>query len=400
MRRYGRFRDRPNSSGVNSVARAGARRYPPGIAPTDPQPPPGPAPNLAPYGWDDRWTARFQAWLTGSAGSAVDDPRPGRVVRHDGAGLMVAVGDDAPIRAMFGPAVDPPPVVGDWVVVDRVPNPVATLPRDALLRRRAAGGEGEQPLVANVDLVLIVCGLDRPVRLGRIQRTMTLANDAGAESLVVLTKADLVGPEVPAEAELTVAEVDPTLRVVTLSARGGRGVDDLLGHIGHRTVALIGESGAGKSTLVNALVADDVAAEGEVRDGDSKGRHTTTSRELHLLASGGVLVDTPGIREVGIFTDVDAVAETFPDIDELAEGCRFRNCVHETEPDCAVRTAIEEGTLDPDRLDRWRDLEAEAAAAELRADPVAARRTGRRRSRIVSEAVRLKYGRDGPPEDR
>jgi len=319
-------------------------------------------------------------------------------VRHDGAGLIVALGDGPPVRAMFGPAVEPPPVVGDWVVVDATPNPVATLPRDALLRRRAAGGDGEQPLVANVDVVLIVCGLDRPVRLGRIQRTMTLANDAGAESLVVLTKADLVGPAVPAEAELTVAEVDPTLRVVTLSARGGWGIDDLLAHVGQRTVALIGESGAGKSTLVNALVADEVAEEGEVRDGDHKGRHTTTSRELHLLAGGGILVDTPGIREVGIFADADAVAETFPDIDELADACRFRDCAHDTEPGCAVRAAVDAGTLAPDRLQRWRDLEAEAAAAALRADPAASHRTNRRLGRIGREAVRQKYGRQGPPE--
>lgn len=316
-------------------------------------------------------------------------------MRHDGAGLVVALGDGPPIRAMFGPAVDPPPVVGDWVVVDRTPNPVATLPRDALLRRRAAGGEGEQALVANVDVVLIVCGLDRPVRLGRIQRTMTLANDAGAESLVVLTKADLVGPEVPAEAELTVAEVDPTLRVVTLSARGGWGIDDLLEHVGHRTVALIGESGAGKSTLVNALVADEVAAEGDVRAGDRKGRHTTTSRELHLLASGGVLVDTPGIREVGIFADAEAVAETFPDIEELTEQCRFRDCAHESEPGCAVTAAVADGSLDPDRLQRWRDLDAEAASSALRADPVASRRTSRAQAKVIREAVRQKQGR--PP---
>ena len=174
-------------------------------------------------------------------------------------------------------------------------------------------------MAANVDLVLVVCGLDRPVRGGRIQRTITIALDAGAESLVVLTKADKVGPEVAAEAEMIAAEVDPALEVVTLSAKGGWGIDDLLERVGTRTVALIGESGAGKSTLVNALMEGDVAAEGDVREGDSKGRHTTTHRELHLLDGGGILVDTPGIREVGIWTDTDAVAESFPEIEELAE---------------------------------------------------------------------------------
>jgi ribosome biogenesis GTPase len=297
---------------------------------------------------------------------------------------MVAL-STGPVRAMFGPPVVPPPVVGDWVVLDRGNTPQATLPRDSLLRRRAAGGEGEQAMAANVDLVLIVCGLDRPVRLGRIQRTMTLANDAGAESLVVLTKADTVGPEVPAAAEVTVAEVDPSLRVVTLSAKGGWGIDDLLAHVGTRTVALIGESGAGKSTLVNALVQTEVAAEGRVRTGDSKGRHTTTSRELHLLDTGGVLVDTPGIREVGIFADPDAVAETFPEIEELTEQCRFSDCAHQSEPGCAVLAAVADGTLDPARLANWRDLEAEAASSALRTDPVAYRRANRQFGKVVKE---------------
>ncbi|MEO6988133.1 MAG: ribosome small subunit-dependent GTPase A [Aquihabitans sp.] len=351
--------------------------------------------SLEAYGWNQRWADRFSAYLASAEAAEVDEPRAGRVVRHDGAGLMVATADHPPHRAMFGRAVTPKPVVGDWVVVDRKWTPMATLPRDSLLRRRAAGGEGEQSLVANVDVVLIVCGLDRPVRLGRIQRTMTLANDAGAESLVVLTKADLVDPDVPAAAVATVAEADPDLEAVILSARGGWGIDDLLARVGTRTVALIGESGAGKSTLVNALVADQVAAEGEVRTGDAKGRHTTTSRELHLLESGGVLVDTPGIREVGIFADPDAVAESFPDIEELVDQCRFTNCGHDSEPGCSVTAAIADGTLDPSRLQRWRDLEAEAEAAELRADPAEQRRRSTRSIRSAAPAVRPRFSRYG-----
>ena len=357
-----------------------------------PTPSPAAAP-LSAYGWDDRWSARLAAYLASPEAAEVVEPLPGRVVRHDGAGLMVALAEAGPVRAMFGRPVVPAPVVGDWVVVDRHRTPQATLPRDSLLRRRAAGGEGEQALVANVDVVLIVCGLDRPVRLGRIQRTMTLANDAGAESLVVLTKADKVGPEVPAEAVRTVAEVDPTLEVVTLSATGGWGIDDLLARVGSRTVALIGESGAGKSTLVNALVEREVAAEGHVRAGDAKGRHTTTSRELHLLDGGGILVDTPGIREVGIFADADAVAETFPDIEELLGTCRFNDCAHEQEPGCAVLAAVAEGRLTPERLANWRALEAEAASAALRSDPAAFRRSGRQRGRQIREAVDEKYKR-------
>lgn len=344
---------------------------------------------LSAYGWDDHWSDRFAAYLASAAATEVEDPAPGRVLRHDGAGLVVALAG-GPVRAMFGPSVSPPPVVGDWVVVDRTHTPQATLPRDSLLRRRAAGGEGEQAMAANVDLVLIVCGLDRPVRIGRIQRTMTLANDAGAGSLVVLTKADTVGPEVLAAAELAVAEADPSLGVVTLSAKGGWGIDDLLAHVGARTVALIGESGAGKSTLVNALVRAEVAAEGRVRTGDAKGRHTTTSRELHLLSTGGVLVDTPGIREVGIFADPDAVAETFPEIDELTAQCRFSDCAHQSEPGCAVLAAVDDGRLDPGHLARWRDLEAEAASSALRSDPVAYRRSNRQFGKMAKDVLKHK----------
>ena len=346
--------------------------------------------NVAPltaYGWSDRWAERLDRYLATPEAAAVDGPRPGRVVRHDGAGLVVAT-EGGPVRSMFGPPVVPPPVVGDWVVLDRLDTPQATLPRDSLLRRREAGGEGEQPLVANVDLVLIICGLDRPVRLGRIQRTLTLAKDADADALVVLTKVDTVDPSTVGEAERTVAEVDPDLEALTLSARRGSGVGQLLEVIGTRTVALIGESGAGKSTLVNALVDGEVAAEGEVRPGDAKGRHTTTSRELHLLARGGVLVDTPGIREVGTFAEAEAVAETFPDIEVLAAQCRFRDCAHRSEPGCAVQAAIAAGDLDPARLANWRDLEAEASSAAQRSGPATSNRTARAEARASREAAR------------
>jgi len=355
---------------------------------------------LSPFGWDDRWSDHLAAYLASPESAEVIDPVVGRVVRHDGAGLMVAT-DEGTVRAMFGPPVTPPPVVGDWVVIDRHQTPQATLPRYSLLRRRAAGGDGEQALVANVDVVLVVCGLDRPVRIGRIQRTVTLAHDAGAEPIVVLTKADKADPAVAAVAEQVVAEADPSLEVITLSAQGGWGVDELLERVGQRTVALIGESGAGKSTLVNALVADadDVAATGVVRDGDAKGRHTTTSRQLHLLSGGGVLVDTPGIREVGVFADAEAVAETFPEIDELAEQCRFRDCAHQSEPGCAVQAAVESGELEAGRVERWRTLDAEAAAAELRSDPVESRRRGRQFGRMAREAQREKDLRRGTDPD-
>lgn len=333
-----------------------------------------PEPDLTAYGWDRRWSEAYDAWSGSGEAAEVDGALVGRVVRHDGAGLMVATGDGPPVRVMFGAAVRPAPIVGDWIVIDATPHPVATLARRSLLRRRAAGGDGEQALVANLEVVLIVLGLDRPVRLGRVQRTLTLANDAGAEAIVVLTKADLAEPEVVDAARATVAEVDADLPIVMLSASDRWGLDDLLDRIGARTVALIGESGAGKSTLVNALVADSVAVEGAVRAGDHKGRHTTTARELHLLDNGGVLVDTPGIREVGVFAETDAVAETFPDVDALASSCRFADCAHEDEPGCAIRAALERGELEPDRFLRWRDLQEEADIAQAMQDPSPYRR--------------------------
>lgn len=357
------------------------------------------AEDLERFGWDHRWSTLLDEYLRSPAAAEVVDPTHGRVVRHDGAGLIVATAD-GPVRAMFGRPVTPPPVVGDWVVIDRHRTPQATLPRYSLLRRRAAGGEGEQALVANVDVVLVVCGLDRPVRIGRIQRTVTLAHDAGAEPIMVLTKADKVDPGVAAEAELIVAEADPTLKIVTLSAVDGWGIEDLLDRVGARTVALIGESGAGKSTLVNALVAgdDEVAAVGLVRAGDSKGRHTTTSRELHLLPGGGVLVDTPGIREVGVFADAESVAETFPEIDALTHHCRFRNCAHQGEPGCAVQAAVADGKLDASRLERWRALGAEVASAATRSQPTESRRQSRQQGKVAREADRQKHA-SRPPKN-
>jgi hypothetical protein len=236
-------------------------------------------PDLVPYGWTDRWAALFAA--------ATDDPprpgaQPGRVLRHDGAGLLVALPGGPRALALAG-LVDPPPTVGDWLVVDG-DVPAAVLDRTSLLARRAAASDTPQLLAANVDLVLAVCGLDRPVKAGRIDRVATLAWDAGAVPAVVLTKADLVAD--PAERADAVATAHPGLDVVATSAATGAGLGALRALVGDRTVVLVGESGAGKSSLTNALAGDDVAATGRVRAGDAKGRHTTSSR--HALPLPGV----------------------------------------------------------------------------------------------------------------
>jgi ribosome biogenesis GTPase len=258
---------------------------------------------------------------------------------------------------MLASRLDPEPTVGDWVaLVDGVP--VAVLARISLLRRRAALSDTEQALAANVDTVLLVCGLDRPVKAGRIQRGATLASDAGAQPVIVLTKA-AAAPE-PERIADRVRKKNPGVPLLITSVKEGVGVEELRDLVRGHSVVLLGESGAGKSSIVNVLLGENAAAEGHVRSGDAKGRHTTTNRSLHVLEGGGTLVDSPGIRSIGLWGDPDAVTETFADIAELADGCRFVDCGHDSEPGCAVKAAVEEGTLAPERLAAWRALEAEA----------------------------------------
>lgn len=334
-------------------------------------------PALVPYGWSDRWAAHG----TGRPGR-----RPARVVRHDGAGLLLAT-DDGILAAPLLRRMDPAPTVGDWIELDG-DEPVAVLPRASLLSRRAAAGEVEQALAANVDVVLLVCGLDRPVKAGRLHRAAALARDAGATPVVVLTKAARAD-DVDA-VRTVVEEENPGLDVLVTSVHEGIGLDELHALVHDRTVTMLGESGAGKSSLLNALSGEERAATGAVRRGDAKGRHTTTTRELYLLPRGGVLIDSPGIRAVGLWADPDAVDATFGDIEDLAVDCRFRDCAHEAEPGCAVQAAVTAGTLASDRLDAWRSLRREAEAAESRAQPQEARRRGKQFARVTKDAQRRK----------
>ncbi len=303
-------------------------------------------------GWSGRWEAL--------AATAADDLRaestPGRVLRHDGALVTVAT-DEGVVAVPVLASLDPPPIVGDWVLVaDGAVR--ATLERTSLLRRRDTTRDVEQPIVANIDIVFIVCGLDRPIRPGRVQRATALAVDAGAQPVIVLTKADAVDdPQAIAD---EMEEANPDVDVLITSSRQAEGLDALRRRIDGFTVVLIGESGAGKSRLTNALCEEEVALVGAVREGDSKGRHTTSHREIHLLSTGGVLIDTPGIRSVGLWTDTESVDATFDDIEELAADCRFSDCRHQGEPGCAVAAAIERGDLDPARLTAWRALTDEA----------------------------------------
>lgn len=302
------------------------------------------------YGWDAGWEATFAAAV---ADEQLAGARPGRVVRHDGVAVRVATEDGVAQYPMRG--VVPPLAVGDWVAM--VDGAVAAqLPRRNAARRRDVDKDVEQVLAANVDLVVAVCGLDRPVRQGRIQRVGMIAADAASRFAIVLTKADLADD---AEVAGRVRAENPSADVVVCSLGDGvadTGVGAVADLLAGATTVMVGESGAGKSTLTNALLGSDVAVTGMVRSSDAKGRHTTTSRELHVLPGGGVLVDSPGIRSVGVYADEDSLGDAFDDIDELAAQCRFRDCAHRSEPGCAVLAAVTERTLDPARLEAWRGL--------------------------------------------
>lgn len=329
---------------------------------------------LAPLGWDTGRQAELDA-----LGPALTPARVGRVDR----GGALAIGPDGPIRLEGGGLV-----TGDWVAIGDG-RPTAVLERRALLARRAAGrADAMQAIAANVGVVAAVQGLDRPLRIRRLHRALALAWDAGATPVVILAKADLDDQAAP---RALAAEAALGVDVHAVSARTGDGLDALAALAApDRTLVLIGESGAGKSSLVNALTGTEALAVGDVRGGDAKGRHTTTARHLVPLPGGGCLIDTPGVRELGLWSSDAGVAVTFADITALAAECRFGDCRHDGEPDCAVIRAVEEGRLDRARLDSHRDLLRETAALALRADEREWRAHGRRGSRLAREAMRLK----------
>jgi ribosome biogenesis GTPase len=256
------------------------------------------------------------------------------------------------------------PAVGDWVAVrpggeGGLAVIDAVLPRKSAFTRRAAGRvEEAQVVAANVDFVLLVSGLDGDFNLRRIERYVTLAWESGATPVVVLNKADLcedVATRV-AEVEAAAAGID----VIAVSAHTGAGLDMLRALMKPgRTLALLGSSGVGKSTLVNALLGDARLKTAAVREDDSRGRHTTTHRELIVAPEGGMVIDTPGMRELQLLADEDSLERAFDDVAQLAASCKFRDCTHEAEPGCAVRAAVESGHLDRDRWDSFLKLRRE-----------------------------------------
>lgn len=269
------------------------------------------------------------------------------------------------------------------------------LARRSRLSRGAAGKRSdEQVLVANVDLVFIVQGVDGGVKPRRIERSLAAVLACGAAPVVVLTKLDLLDLAEDRAAVLEEARGSAgAAPVVAVSAVTGEGLEEVRAHLAPGvTGVFLGPSGSGKSTLLNALAGAHLQETAAVRPWDARGRHTTTGRRLVQLPGGGAVVDGPGIRELKLW-DPDGIEAAFDDVAAVAAACRFRDCRHEGEPGCAVRAATEEGALDPDRLESWRKLEAEARAAE-------ARRTGadRQRGKVLSRAIKRYFAdrdRDG-----
>ncbi|HVF44937.1 MAG TPA: ribosome small subunit-dependent GTPase A [Pyrinomonadaceae bacterium] len=291
------------------------------------------------------------------------------------------------------------PAVGDWVAIKRTQDEGHAkvheiLPRRSKFSRRAAGSEtAEQIVAANVDTVFLVTGLDNDYNPRRVERYLIMAWESGAEPVVVLNKADLV--EEVEELRQDIERVAPGVQVLALSAKRGVGVEQLLPYIGRgRTVALMGSSGVGKSTIVNRLLGGEVQRTAEVRLSDARGKHTTTHRELFVLPGGGLVLDTPGMRELQLLVSERGFRETFDDIEVLAAECRFSDCRHEGEPGCAVRAALESGGLDAERYANYRKMEAEMRHAATLVDQRKAQDEKSRVKRIHRDLKKIYKRRD------
>ncbi|MFD5140771.1 ribosome small subunit-dependent GTPase A [Streptomyces sp. NPDC058378] len=371
---------------------------------------------LAPYGWDDAWADTFAPY-------AEQGLLPGRVVRVD-RGRCDVVTPDGTLQAdtAFVVPRDPMRIVctGDWVAVDPDGDPrfVRTLlpRRTAFVRSTSSQRSEGQVLATNIDHIVICVSLAVELDLGRLERFLALAMSstdgaallgdgagptghgaAEAHPLVLLTKADLV-PDVTTLSHLVedVERIAPGVQVLPVSSATGEGVDVFRAVVGGGTSVLLGTSGAGKSTLANTLLGEDVMDVRAARDVDGKGRHTTTTRNLLVLPAGGVLIDTPGLRGVGLWDAEAGVGQVFSEIEDLARQCRFHDCAHVAEPGCAVLGAVEDGALPERRLDSYRKLLREnhriaaKTDARLRSENL---REWKRRGAEGKAAMEMKRGR-------
>lgn len=312
---------------------------------------------------------------------------PARVVRVDRTGYLVVHTGGEVFARLAGHEHDDPPAVGDWIALDPASATIAAiLPRHGTIARQAAGRESRaQVLAANVDVLLVVAGLDGDLNLRRLQRYLILGAASKVPLVVVLNKADVHDAPEKARAQVEALGV----RAILVSATTGAGLDALRALIPPGvTAALMGSSGVGKSSLANRLLGEEALETGALRKKDKKGRHTTSARYLLPVPGGGVLLDTPGMREVALWDAEEGVAEVFADIEALVARCKFRNCAHDTEPGCAVRDGVT-----PERLAQWRKLQREAASLARRADVAAERKQGRAWGKMGTAAMQGKRER-------
>ena len=353
--------------------------------------------NLAHYGWDDRLAASFRDQE--AAGHV-----PVRISLQVGSHYLVLteIGEIPAVSTgrLRHDAITPEdlPVVGDWaaatILEETVPKAQihAVLPRRSLFCRKEAGGRtAAQPVAANVDIVFIAVALDNDYSLNRIERYLALSLDCGASPVVLLTKLDACTDSKSKTDE--VRERMPGVPVIAISSVDGTGIDMLDEHLKPGiTCALLGSSGVGKSTLINYLLGAEVQKTREVRFADDKGRHTTAHRQMFVLQSGAMIIDTPGMRELQLWDAREGVRETFQDIAELSRECRFPDCRHVDEPGCAVLTALGNGLIDPARLENYRKMTRELDYLSLRQDEGAARLERARWKGIAKQIKRMKKG--------
>ncbi len=290
------------------------------------------------------------------------------------------------------------PAVGDWVVI-QVRNEEgeatihAVLPRFSKFSRKVAGGvTREQVLAANVDTAFLVSALNNDFNVRRMERYLAVACESGADPVIVLNKADLFTDDVIeakiAEAKKSAADVP----IFAVSALTGQGMQDLIGYIAKgKTAVFLGSSGVGKSALINALVGRYEQKTNTVREGDDKGRHTTSFQKLIVMPEGGMVIDTPGLRELQLWDVEGGLGDAFKDIEEIAGGCRFNDCLHGSEPGCAVREAVDTGTLDAGRLESYLKLRQELAFTADRKDFMA--KKNERERQISKFAKKLRRGK-------
>jgi ribosome biogenesis GTPase / thiamine phosphate phosphatase len=334
--------------------------------------PDSPSYDLTQWGWTNEWDAAFLE-ATCALKSPANSYLPARILAEQRDYYDVASRKGkhrAEAKGRLRKKSEIQPAVGDWVVLDEHDQIVTVLPRATCLRRKAAGEtEDVQIMACNVDWIFVTTSLNQDFNLRRLERFFVAAKDSRARTALVLTKSDLApDPSTQMSLRETVSNrFGNEIEVLFTSAKNQDGIGRLRDFLKpHLTGVFLGTSGVGKSSLVNSLLTQDVQSTGEIREDDDKGRHTTTGRNSYLLPTGGIIIDSPGIRELQLADEGIRVEDEFSDLEEVALRCKFTNCQHENEKGCAIRAALEDGSISADRLFSYRKLKAELAAKSKR----------------------------------